>query len=111
MVKSCLRENFGGLRPSENPEDFLDSVLSISLLATAFDYLAAASYLDFREQGLDQKLSPEKKAENKKRDISFAKEYGLLYPGMSDRPLAEAVLAWCTQKTTYSPITAVSFLV
>ncbi|KAG8926818.1 hypothetical protein FRC01_008333 [Tulasnella sp. 417] len=108
-VRSCLRETFKCLRPSQNPTDFLDNILVTSFLAMAFDYLAAASYLDFKKQELDKKLPEWKRDEKKERDSSFAREYRLAYPE-SGQPLAETVLTWCTQKSTRSMEEMVSFL-
>lgn len=75
----------------------------------AFDYIAAASYLDFKKQDLDKHLPPWKRDENKEIDNSFAREYRLLYPG-SEQPLAETVLTWCTQRSTKSIEEVISFL-
>ncbi|KAG8902421.1 hypothetical protein FRC00_008572 [Tulasnella sp. 408] len=79
----------------ENRKNFLDNVVTTGLLATAFDYIAAASYLSCGE------WDP--------FEIAIAREYGLLHPE-SGRSLAEAALTWCTQKTTDSLKKAVDFL-
>ncbi|KAG8960069.1 hypothetical protein FRC00_000926 [Tulasnella sp. 408] len=110
-LRKYLRETLKGLRPPTNSKRFLDDILMTSLLATAFDYIPAASYLDLDKQReeLDKNLPDEQKKEKQRIDTSFARELGLLHPE-TQRPLVKAVLDWCTQKSTNSMEEAISFL-
>ncbi|KAG8937462.1 hypothetical protein FRC00_005248 [Tulasnella sp. 408] len=56
-VKSWLQEVFRSLRPGEQPMYFLTNLLTTCLLATAFDYNDAVTYLWRGQWSLDQSVA------------------------------------------------------
>ncbi|KAG8907601.1 hypothetical protein FRC00_011726 [Tulasnella sp. 408] len=93
VVKSCLSTVFQALRPAAGPRDFLSNILKTSLLATAFDYTFAVSYLRQGQWALDQRL---------------AIEHGLVIPPA--RPLAGVALPWLVKDTPERTDLGVYFL-
>ncbi|KAG8937466.1 hypothetical protein FRC00_005252 [Tulasnella sp. 408] len=71
-VKSWLQEVFRSLRPGEQPMSFLTDLLTTCLLATAFDYDDAVTYLWRGQWSLDQ---------------SEAEENGLIIQGRDKLPV------------------------
>ncbi|KAG8942983.1 hypothetical protein FRC04_003269 [Tulasnella sp. 424] len=90
-VKSWLREVFESLTPSDQPRFFLTHLLLTSLLATAFDYTEAQSYLWEGQWSLD---------------TDVAAQDGLLHP-TNHTPLATFVVVWLAGVT---PTGGVEFL-
>ncbi|KAG8960067.1 hypothetical protein FRC00_000924, partial [Tulasnella sp. 408] len=94
VVKSCLSTVFQALRPADGPRDFLSNILKTSLLATAFDYTFAVSYLRQGQWALDQGL---------------AIAHGLVIPP-ANRPLAGVALPWLVKDTPERTDLGVYFL-
>ncbi|KAG9047264.1 hypothetical protein FS837_002667 [Tulasnella sp. UAMH 9824] len=85
VVKSWLQEIFRGLRPGKQTILFLKTLLITSLLATAFDYTEAVSYL-WRGRWSEYPF--------------IAARESLIHPS-DNRPIAGSALAWFARK--YEP--------
>lgn len=59
IVKTWLQEVFRSLRPGEQPAYFLTNLLTTCLLATAFDYKDAVTYLWRGQWSMDQSEAQE----------------------------------------------------
>ncbi|KIO30564.1 hypothetical protein M407DRAFT_20452 [Tulasnella calospora MUT 4182] len=94
VVNSCLSVVFQSLRPADGPQDFLSNIVRTSLLATAFDYTSAMTYLR-RGQWV--------------QDTEIARKHGLIIPG-TNRPLAGAALPWFAKNTPERTDLGVYFL-
>ncbi|KAG9016354.1 hypothetical protein FRB90_003159 [Tulasnella sp. 427] len=83
VVKTWLQEVFRSLRPGEQRQYFMTNLLTTCLLATAFDYSDAVTYLWRGQWSMDQEL---------------AKKDGLIQE-RDDRPVAGTAIAWFAQGT------------
>ncbi|KAG8965904.1 hypothetical protein FRC05_002962 [Tulasnella sp. 425] len=93
-VNSCLSTVFQGLRPSNGPQDFLNTIMRTALLASAFDYTSAASYFKRGQWALDT-------------DIAI--RHGLIIP-TTKRPLVGEALPWFLKDIPARTKLGVSFL-
>lgn len=83
VVKSWFQEVFRSLRPGEQPVYFLTNLLTTSLLATAFDYNDAVTYLWRGQWSMDQ---------------TEAQENGLIQD-VDDRPVVGTAIHWFARGT------------
>ncbi|KAG9044656.1 hypothetical protein FS837_007753 [Tulasnella sp. UAMH 9824] len=94
IARAAKQRVFQALRPADGPRDFLSNILRTSLLATAFDYTFAVSYLRQGQWTQDQQ---------------FAITHGLGIPA-TNRPLAGAALPWLVKNTPERTDLGVYFL-
>ncbi|KIO30544.1 hypothetical protein M407DRAFT_5598 [Tulasnella calospora MUT 4182] len=93
IVQNWLREAFRGLRPADRVKSFLNNILITSLLATAFNYSEAATYLWRGQWSLDP---------------AYASQNGLIQS--NSKPVAGSAIIWLAKGTPTRTYLGIHFL-